>query len=373
MERLMAASRVLRTLRTGARSHPLVAFITLAYAITWTAWFFAHRIDLGAANGFSMVGSAGPALAGFTVSALVRPQSAGGCAGRRWRLFCTVGLLVMALLAARRLWFTQALLVVAGRPSRLVAYPSLAAILADLLTAGILAFFFSGVDSPRQGVREYLISLDQRRQPARWYWCLAAVTLYPAVVLLGNSIWVLFGLSLPVPQVVGPWYWLVLDAVLMFMYVMFGGGGLEEPGWRGFALPLLERSYTPCRASLILAVIWAVWHWPLFWLGYSGGGPFGVLAFMLGTIPLSMLLTAVYNRSSGSLPLVILLHTSFNITAIYLPPSTPATGLWMLITLVTAVWMWRKPQTFSLRCPKAEREPRSAEREAMHCDGKASI
>ena len=151
---------------------------------------------------------------------------------------------------------------------------------------------------------------------------------------------------LPSPQAAGTWYWLGLDAVFMFLYVMLGGGGLEEPGWRGFALPLLEKRYSPFHSSLILAVIWAFWHWPLFWLGYSAGGPFGVVVFMLGAIPLSMLFTAVYNLSGGSLPLLILLHTSFNITAIYLAPSALATGLWMLLMLVVAVWMWRQPEAF---------------------------
>ncbi len=373
MERQIAWSGVLGRLRTGASSHPLAAFIILTYTLTWTAWFFANRIDLGASNAFSIVGSAGPALAGFIVSALVRPQSSGMRAGRRWRLFCTVALLVMALLASRRLWFTQTLIVVAGRPSRLVAYPSLAAILADLVAAGILGFFFSGVVSSRQGVREFLRSFDQRRQPACWYWCLAAVALYPAVVLLGNSIWVLFGLAVPVAPAAGSWYWLVLDAVLMFLYVMLGGGGLEEPGWRGLALPLLEKRYSPFRSSLILAVIWVVWHWPLFWLGYSEGGLFGLLVFVLGAIPLSMLLTAVYNRSGGNLPLVILLHTSFNITAVYLAPSTLATGLWTLLMLVVAVGMWRKPHTFSLRRPELEKEPHSIQQEVLHGDGKTAI
>ena len=350
-------SRLSEKMRSAVRSHPLVAFIVLAYAITWIAWLLANLIDLGASNAFSILGGAGPALSGLIVSAVRRPESSGVPAGRRLRLFCITGLLIMVLLAVRRLWFAQALVSIVGRPNRLLAYPGIMAFLADLLAAGVLALFFSGVDSPLQGVRDYLRSLDPRRQPVRWYWCLAAAGLYPAIVLLGNLIWSAFGIPLPAPQAAGTWYWLGLDVVLMFLYVMLGGGGLEEPGWRGFALPLLVKRYSPFRCSLILAVIWAFWHWPLFWLGYSAGGPFGVVLFTLGAIPLSMFFTAVYNLSDGSLPLLILLHTSFNITAIYLAPSTLATGLWTLLMLVIAVWMWRQPEAFSLRLPENEREP----------------
>jgi hypothetical protein len=137
----------------------------------------------------------------------------------------------------------------------------------------------------------------------------------------------------PAPRVTGLWYWLGLDALIMFLFVMLGGGGLEEPGWRGFALPLLQRRYSPLRASLILAVIWTFWHWPLFWFGYSDGGPLGVFFFLFGVAPITLLFTA--------------LHTSINITGTYLPPSTLASSLWMLLILGVAVWMWRSPQTFS--------------------------
>ena len=137
----------------------------LAYGITWIAWLLANLIDLGASNAFSILGGAGPALSGLIVSAVRRPESSGVPAGRRLRLFCITGLLIMVLLAVRRLWFAQALVSIVGRPNRLLAYPGIMAFLADLLAAGVLALFFSGVDSPLQGVRDYLRSLDPRRQP----------------------------------------------------------------------------------------------------------------------------------------------------------------------------------------------------------------
>ena len=167
------------------------------------AWLLANLIDLGASNAFSILGGAGPALSGLIVSAVRRPESSGVPAGRRLRLFCITGLLIMVLLVVRRLWFAQALVSIVGRPNRLLAYRGIMAFLADLLAAGVLALFFSGVDSPLQGVRDYLRSLDPRRQPVRWYWCLAAAGLYPAIVLLGNLIWSAFGLPLPAPQAGG--------------------------------------------------------------------------------------------------------------------------------------------------------------------------
>ncbi len=347
---LMNALRFAMTrgsIRDWVGRHPLITFVILAYGISWIAWLLARRIDVGPSNAFSMIGAAGPALAGLAVSALIRPESSGVPAGRRWRLFCFIAVPLAAALSLRRLWLTESLIAVAGRAVQPVTYPSLTAFLADLLAAGVLAILLSSVDSPLQGPRDFLRSLAPRRQPISWYGCLAAIGLYPAIVMLGNLIGVVLGLSMPAPRAVGSWCWIAVDAVLMFFYVMVGGGGLEEPGWRGLALPLLQERYGALPSSLFLAAIWAFWHWPLFWWGYSEGGPFGIFPFVVGAVPISILLTAAYNRSGGSLPVVILLHTSFNIAPIYLVPSTLATLLWMLLIAVVAVWMWRSPQTFS--------------------------
>lgn len=335
------------TLRDWVERHPLITFISLAYGISWAALLLAHRIDLGASNAFSVIMGAGPAFAGSLTWALLRPEASGVPARKRWQLFGLLTPLLIALFALRRIWSAAGLVEIVGRVARPVPYPTWAAPITDILVAAAIASFLSGVHSPRQGVRDFLWSFDQRRQPLRWYWWLAGIALYPVVVLIGNTVWATFGLALPTPQASGPWYWLAVDAVLFFLYVMIGGGGLEEPGWRGFALPRLQRRFSPLLSSLILAVIWAFWHWPLFWLGYSEGGPFAVVLYALGAVPLAILLTAAFNRSGGSLPVVILMHTSFNITSVYLPASTLATGLWMLLILIITAWMWRSPQTFS--------------------------
>ncbi len=83
-----------------------------------------------------------------------------------------------------------------------------------------------------------------------------------------------------------------------FALVVTIGGGFEEPGWRGFALPRLQQDHSPLRATLILGVIWAVWHVPLYGLGFVGP-----LAFVF-------FYTWLYNKT-GSVLLCILLHASF--------------------------------------------------------------
>jgi membrane protease YdiL (CAAX protease family) len=76
-------------------------------------------------------------------------------------------------------------------------------------------------------------------------------------------------------------------------------GGLEEPGWRGYALPRLQERRTPFKATLLLGLAWGVWHVPLY-------GPAGFVVPLV----LAFFYTWLYNRT-GSVLLCVLLHGSF--------------------------------------------------------------
>jgi putative ABC transport system ATP-binding protein len=84
-----------------------------------------------------------------------------------------------------------------------------------------------------------------------------------------------------------------------FVFVLFLGGAMEEPGWRGFGLPLLEEQRTPVRATLLLGLAWGIWHVPVY-------GPAGFVVPMV----LAFFYTVLWNRTHSVL-LCILLHASF--------------------------------------------------------------
>jgi uncharacterized protein len=100
-----------------------------------------------------------------------------------------------------------------------------------------------------------------------------------------------------------------------YLYVAIIAGGLigaglcEEIGWRGFALPHLQRRYSALVSSLIIGVAWALWHWPNYFIASIHPSPF--LAFA-AAIPMGMaasiLYTWVYNSTGGSLFAVVVLH-----------------------------------------------------------------
>ncbi|KTG28348.1 CPBP family intramembrane glutamic endopeptidase [Haloferax profundi] len=137
-----------------------------------------------------------------------------------------------------------------------------------------------------------------------------------------------------------------------FVFVALVGGGNEEPGWRGFALPRLQERHTPVRATLILGVVWAFWHLPLLATGPAtidslaalGRETPLILVRVLNIVGVAFLLTWVYNGTRGSVLLALLAHAGFNTansTLVPLPAEAldgdAATGVLVAVTVV--VWV----------------------------------
>ncbi len=87
----------------------------------------------------------------------------------------------------------------------------------------------------------------------------------------------------------------------------------EEVGWRGFLLPYLLQRYSPVTSSLIVGIIWAVWHVPNFLIPSFPhyGLPFS--AFVLMTTAFSMLFTWIHLRTNGSLVVAVIFHGALNL------------------------------------------------------------
>ncbi|MBJ7601016.1 CPBP family intramembrane glutamic endopeptidase [Candidatus Nephthysia bennettiae] len=113
-----------------------------------------------------------------------------------------------------------------------------------------------------------------------------------------------------------PTWWLLLP--VLFLYIVILGGPLfEEPGWRGFALPRLQRRWGPLAGALILGVLWAAWHateylTPEFARANGGLTLSGAGVFLLAAVCFSIIVAWVFNHTGGSILIAILLHGSIN-------------------------------------------------------------
>ena len=109
------------------------------------------------------------------------------------------------------------------------------------------------------------------------------------------------------------------------------GGVTEETGWRGFALPLLQARMTPLAATLIVGLMWGVWHFPArpdILLGAYGlwGGALLLTILVLRFSVLSIVMTYFYNRVGGSTFIAISIHGLHN-DSVFLQGRINAGGL----------------------------------------------
>src|SRR5919202_1182920 len=212
-----------------------------------------------------------------------------------------------------------------------------------LLPAGILlgptlsGFIMTGITEGREGIRRLLHRIVLWRVGFRWY--LFALIGIPLVMALGTLI-LPEGLSSLLG--LGPWY--VLSYVSSFVLVTILGGPLfEEPGWRGFALPRLQPLHGPLVGTIILGILWACWHLPLFWSGvWTPPTIATIIMFILMITCLTIIMTWVFNHAKGSLLITMLMHASFNTFANRIEaPLFPAPILneYVLLPMLVGFWV----------------------------------
>ena len=173
----------------------------------------------------------------------------------------------------------------------------------------LAAFIMTGATEGRAGIRRLLHRYVLWRVAFRWY---LVILIGPPVIILLATI-VLPG-ALASFQTLAP-----LDPLLLVvsfpLVLIFGGPLFEEGGWRGFALPRLQRLHGPFVGTLILGILWACWHLPLFWITVWGTPPtiLNMVLYIPSVIFMTIVYTWVFNNTKGSLLVAILLHTSFDV------------------------------------------------------------
>src|SRR2546423_5075142 len=166
----------------------------------------------------------------------------------------------------------------------------------------IAALIVAGISRGWRGIRELLGRIVRVRFGLKWYAIIFGLPILLCAVAL--AIMAAFGQPIALPTAEA---WRELPERFIFIFLFIGLG--EEPGWRGFALPRLQRARTPLIASLILAPIWALWHLPLMGSEF----PLAIIpAFLISLLGGTLIQTWLFNRSKGSVFAQMLFHATVN-------------------------------------------------------------
>jgi membrane protease YdiL (CAAX protease family) len=214
--------------------------------------------------------------------------------------------------------FILAMLIGGGMTAPMVAglIPSdSGAILVAAYSASLAGVILTAIASGKAGLREMFRKLLIWQVGIGW-WVFGLFAL-GLMFIGGTLLYALFSGSTLALNLAQPLYMFVP----LFIMKFFLDAGLgEELGWRGFLLPRLQSRYNALVSSLIIGVVWGLWHLPLFMLEgmsptYEFGQAYGVVSALLAytvvvTIPWAILFTWFYNNTKGSLLLAFVFHSS---------------------------------------------------------------
>jgi membrane protease YdiL (CAAX protease family) len=239
------------------------------------------------------------------------------------------------------------------------AFPALAGARGLLFFLGtfapaVVALWLTARADGRAGTHALLRRVFLGQVGAQWYaFAIGYMIAIKLTVALAHRVitgaWPRFGAE--------AWYVIVV-AIAISTPVQAG----EEIGWRGYALPRLAARFGFARSSVLLGVIWALWHLPLFFV--PGIDMYGqsFTTWALGVTALSVAFTWLYAHTKGSLLLVMLMHSAVNQT-LGIVPSSVATAAnpfalsTSLVAWLTTALLWLTATYFLFRMPKGSTPP----------------
>jgi len=201
-------------------------------------------------------------------------------------------LVTFFVLAYALSWWAWILYALGVFPNPIASFgPFLAALVVLALTEG------------KPGIGRLFRRMVRWRVSPVWY---ALALLLPAVLAgIAAALNVLLGAQPPSPAQVGAWPQLLPTFAVLLLVPGFGGAW-EEPGWRGYAVPRLQRGRSALVASLILGVLIAGWHLPLM---VAGEIHYSDIVLILAAM---IVVNWVFNNAKGSVLIVMLLHAANN-------------------------------------------------------------
>ncbi|MBW2474854.1 MAG: CPBP family intramembrane metalloprotease [Deltaproteobacteria bacterium] len=198
----------------------------------------------------------------------------------------------------------------------------------------IAAFTIVARTSGIAGLRHFLGRALLWRCRAAWY----------AFLIIGVPLIFIVGSALRGNLLTEPFPFETIPSVIMALVLAAIKGPVEEFGWRGLALPLLQSKFVPIWAGLVLGVIWGFWHLPAFMLSGTQQSEWSFAAFFAGCLAISVIATALFNQSQGSILLSAFFH--FMLMNPVFPDAQPY-DTYILIFVAALIVLWNRENMFT--------------------------
>ncbi len=182
-------------------------------------------------------------------------------------------------------------------------------VFATIWTPTIWAFVLAFTLDGAAGLRDLLIRVFRWRVKLRWY--LVSTVGIASLALTARFIQASVNHT-PSPPVFDLASWPALTWYGLSMLVIDPGPIGEDPGWRGYALPRMLQRFNPAVASVLLGVVWAVWHLPAFLFSGMPQSTLSVGWFLLAVVSLTVLMSWVAVNTRGAVIPAILMHWASN-------------------------------------------------------------
>ena len=209
----------------------------------------------------------------------------------------------------------------------------------------VAAVILTAQEGGRAGLRSLLGRVVRWRIAPIWY---GVALLGPLVLTLGAiALHVALGGQPPsLSALIGALPILLIYVIYMMIFVALG----EEVGWRGYALPALQARYSALVSSVILGVMWALWHLPQFFNPDTFYSNLPFVLWLAYIVPFAVLITWVFNSTGGSVLMAIIFHAVMNASSevwktipeysVKPPTAAEAVAATVHINLMGAIVLW---------------------------------
>lgn len=182
------------------------------------------------------------------------------------------------------------------------------------------------------------------------YW-LAILLIMPMVVLFATAVSLLFGQSTEQFELSSS-FQVMSGAAFLSVAILILAPTFEELGWRGYGVDSLLKGRSLLKASLLFALLWGLWHVPLFFIkGYYHfeilqKDPIFALNFFIALVPAAILSNWIFYKNGRSIIAIIIFHFILNLSSTLLQTAQFTKCIITIILLLISVWVFRKNNRF---------------------------